>query len=89
MITNFYNESWVDIPNYKGYYQISNYGRIKSLKRRYRRHDKIKTPFFSDEIGLVVISLSKNNTTILYPLVAIIDYSTRYNNQRKLIKSIT
>ena len=26
-------EIWKDIPNYKGLYQISNLGRIKSLKR--------------------------------------------------------
>jgi len=27
------NEVWTDIPNYKGYYKISNIGRIKSLVR--------------------------------------------------------
>jgi hypothetical protein len=26
-------EIWKDIPNYEGYYQVSNLGRIKSLKR--------------------------------------------------------
>lgn len=26
-------EQWKDIPNYEGYYQISNKGRIKTLKR--------------------------------------------------------
>jgi hypothetical protein len=30
---NFEDEVWKDIPNYEGYYQVSNYGRIKSLKR--------------------------------------------------------
>lgn len=28
------NEIWKDITNYKGLYQISNYGRVKSLKRK-------------------------------------------------------
>jgi len=27
------NEIWKDIPNYEGYYQVSNLGRIKRLKR--------------------------------------------------------
>ena len=30
---NEINEIWKDIPNYKGYYQCSNYGNIKSLER--------------------------------------------------------
>lgn len=25
-------EEWKDIPNYEGYYQISNFGQVKSLK---------------------------------------------------------
>lgn len=28
------NEIWKDVPNYEGYYKISNYGRVKSLERR-------------------------------------------------------
>lgn len=27
------NEIWKDIPNFKGMYQISNLGRVKSLQR--------------------------------------------------------
>lgn len=27
------DEIWKDIPQYEGYYQVSNYGRVKSLKR--------------------------------------------------------
>lgn len=34
MITlNYLNEEWRDIKGYEGYYQISNYGRVKSLER--------------------------------------------------------
>ncbi len=31
--TNQPLEIWKDIPNYEGYYQVSNYGRVKSLER--------------------------------------------------------
>ena len=27
------NEIWKDIPRYEGYYQVSNFGRVKSLRR--------------------------------------------------------
>lgn len=33
------NEVWKDIPNYEGYYQVSNLGRVKSLKRIIIRRD--------------------------------------------------
>jgi hypothetical protein len=33
-------EEWKDIPNYEGFYQCSTYGRIKSLKREYKRQTK-------------------------------------------------
>jgi len=33
-------EEWKDIPGYDGIYQCSNYGRIKSLKREYKRQTK-------------------------------------------------
>ena len=33
-------EEWKDIPNYDGIYQCSTYGRIKSLKREYKRQTK-------------------------------------------------
>ena len=27
-------EVWKDIPNYEGYYQVSNYGKVKSVERK-------------------------------------------------------
>lgn len=27
------NEIWKDVPGYDGYYQVSNYGHVKSLQR--------------------------------------------------------
>lgn len=34
------NEYWKDIPGYDGIYQCSNYGRIKSLKREFKKQTK-------------------------------------------------
>jgi len=33
MENNTENEVWKDIPGYEGYYQVSNFGRVKSLER--------------------------------------------------------
>ena len=42
---NFNDEIWKDIPNYEGWYKVSNYGRIKSLIRntnnQYRKTERI------------------------------------------------
>jgi len=43
-------EIWKDLPNYEGFYQVSNYGRVKSLKRLdaigRRVNEKILDPDF-------------------------------------------
>ena len=47
---------WRDIPNYKGYYQASNTGKIKSLKNNIILKD------FSHPQGYRQLSLYKNST---------------------------
>ena len=34
MLRVFEDEHWEDIENYEGIYQVSNYGRVKSLSRK-------------------------------------------------------
>lgn len=34
------NEVWKDISGYEGIYQISNYGNLKSLERKYKKIDR-------------------------------------------------
>ena len=56
-------EIWKDIPNYKGLYQASNYGRIKSLGRydKFNRYIKEKILKIQiDKYGYARVSLSKN-----------------------------
>ena len=36
-------EIWKDIPNYEGLYQISNFGRVKSLSRMMQKRKCIET----------------------------------------------
>lgn len=50
-------EIWKDIPNYKGLYQVSNYGKIKSFLS-----NKILTPRISRS-GYLRISLRKDGLT--------------------------
>lgn len=53
-------EVWRDIRGYEGLYQISNYGRIKSLKRKWTSKDIIKTPSI-DRYGYPCISISNGH----------------------------
>jgi len=58
-------EIWKDIIGYKGLYKASNFGRIKSLKRKYRLNDKILKPVIKD-IGYIQYILSKDNKQELF-----------------------
>jgi len=64
-----YEEIWKDIPNYEGLYQVSNLGRIKSLKRKVRSKGGsfkiVKERFLRSWMnrGYSQVDLSKNNKT--------------------------
>jgi hypothetical protein len=73
------NEIWKDIPNYEGYYQVSNHGRVKSLSRFVKNKyegltywkERILKPTLSS--GYYVIKLLKEQKKIIkvHQLVAI------------------
>lgn len=52
-------EIWKDIPSYKGLYQVSNKGNVKSLKRKGRLKDHILKPGIVAK-GYYNVVLSKN-----------------------------
>jgi len=62
------NEVWKDIKGYEGLYQVSNYGKVKSLKRkvysgknRFRWHyERIMSNKKNNGNGYIVVSLNKN-----------------------------
>ena len=55
-------EIWKDIKNYEGLYQISNLGRVKSLKRQMKNRkceETIKSPSITNK-GYYRLALCKN-----------------------------
>ena len=66
-------EIWKDIPNYEGLYQVSNLGRVKSLKR------KVKSPIRNNKFVFRKERMLKNYLGIL----GYYQISLRKNNQAK------
>lgn len=65
-----FNEEWKDIDGYEGFYQISNYGRVKSLERFIKRKNK----------GTICVEekiLKPNYARKGYQQVALCKYGTR------------
>lgn len=68
-------EIWKDIKGYEGFYRVSNFGRIKSVKRLIKRSDgttqKVREHILRSNqsgAGYYQVVLSKNNQS-KYPLV--------------------
>lgn len=61
------NEIWKDVPNYEGYYQVSDLGRVKSLSRKiwngktYRTYEGIILKQLIGTTGYYFVNLSKNS----------------------------
>lgn len=65
-------EIWRDITNFKGLYQVSSFGRVKSLKRPWVNEDFI-IKICNDESGYSIVCLSKNgkqNTKYVHRIMA-------------------
>ena len=74
-LENFEGEVWKDIPEYEGFYKISNYGRLMSIGRSYRHlggyrniKNKICKLFVDKKTGYYKYTLCKNKT---YRIVSI------------------
>lgn len=59
-------EVWKDIPSYEGMYQVSTFGRVKSLKRKWVLEDTILIPNYTDEYPRYGLSKGKPRKLITY-----------------------
>ena len=52
------DEEWRDVKGYEGFYQVSSFGRVKSLARKYRRTERILKGC-ANSTGYIQVCLSK------------------------------
>jgi len=82
-------EIWKDIEGYKGLYQISNLGRVKSLKRKeiFGKKTRIRNEKYLNQAihksGYLFVSLSKNNFTKNFMVHRLVILSFIKNTQNK------
>ena len=57
------DEDWRDVVGYEGYYQVSNLGRIRSIRRKGRPIARIVPPRPGNEYGHLSVQLSKESRT--------------------------
>ena len=69
------NEIWKDVPGYDGYYQVSNYGHVKSLSRQIVVRGNTRL-LHNDRF----IKISKHNKSI-----GVIAYNTITNEKKDMV----
>jgi len=90
-------EEFRDIPGYEGYYQASNFGRVKSLER-YVKHSRDRFRVVNQKIlkgtinggGYIVVRLSKNSNIIMKTVHKImhITFTDKFNQNKPCIDHI-
>lgn len=68
-------EKWKDVVGYEGHYQISNFGRVKSVDRIETNVNGVSRKLkgslkstYTDRTGYVLVTLSKDGENKVYPL---------------------
>ena len=93
IIMNEEEEIWKDIPNYEGYYQVSNLGIVKSLSRvlyignGFYRTSNSKIVKGSDSGGYFHVALSKNGVCTRFNIhqIVAITFLNHIPNGHKLV----
>lgn len=89
-LTSLPNEIWKDIPEYKGYYQVSNLGRVKSLSRKQSITERILRQQVSNHkyvsVSLKILNKAKRFQT--HQLVAIAFLNHKPNGFEKVVDHI-
>jgi len=71
------NEFWKDIPNYEGYYQVSNLGRIKRVStNKIRKSHKEKNGYYR-------VTLSKDGVRNIYGVHQLVAFAFLNHNTDK------
>lgn len=78
IINDLNNEIWKDVPEYSGFYQVSNYGRIKAFKSLRCKNNngnciRILCPYMDKKSGFLRFKATKNGqnkSIILHGLIA-------------------
>lgn len=68
------NEIWKDVVGYEGYYQVSNLGNVKSLKRKWVKEDKILAPHKNNQ-GYFCIDLNKDGKRQKYLISRLVGFA--------------
>lgn len=68
-ILDLSGEIWKDVINFNGKYLVSNFGRVKSLKRKWVANIKILTPY-ENKKGYLLVQLDDGRSHKLHRLVA-------------------
>lgn len=83
-------EIWKDVPNYEGFYQISNFGNVKSLDRITKKNRLEKRKIFGRSLNKIECSnkylsvrLSKNGIVKMKLIHRLVAISFLLNNQNK------
>lgn len=59
-------EVWKDVKDFEGLYQVSNYGRIKTLGNCFKRKEKIRKLSLNPRSGYMQVELHKNGKESKY-----------------------
>lgn len=87
-------EIWKDIPNYKGLYQVSNFGNVKSLSRKifngkgyYLKKEIILTNNLDNKgyPNVTLYSNSKRTTFKNHTIVALVFFNFKYDKNIDLV----
>lgn len=87
-VESYLGEVWKDIEGYEGLYQVSNFGRVKSLERidslgRHRREKILKTDI--NNKGHLSVKLSKNGVRKKYLIHRLVAEEFLPNPEKKPI----
>jgi len=91
-------EIFKDIPDYEGFYQVSNLGKVKSLWRKVKcsqgfkvNKEKVLKPYLNKKTGYLSVNLSKKGvrkTKTIHVLMAIVFKNHKPNGHKFVVDHI-